>query len=72
MGYRLSTYIEDIRRALDVIRWVNPGITVVLQPDSRETHATLFPKIEQYKKLCEDISLCGCSISQVHKITGWE
>ncbi len=67
-----STHIEDIINALDLIKGVNPAVTVILQPDSNETFATLDSKIEYYKMLCENHYLCGCTIPQVHKLAGWK
>jgi len=67
-----STHIEDIINAFDLIKGINPAVTVVFQPDSNDTSFALDSKIESYKMLCEDHLLSGCTIPQVHKITGWK
>ena len=66
-----STHVEDIIKAVHLIRWVNSAITVILQPDTHDASFSIDKKIEYYKTLCENHYLSSCVIPQVHKAIGY-
>lgn len=65
-----STVEDDIKQAIDVIAAVNPGVVLVLQPDSQVEFAALEKKIDCFKNICTRSNITTCVIPQVHKIVG--
>lgn len=67
-----STQEGDLRRAVMLIKDVNPGAILVLQPNSFEAHNELAEKLENFKDICTEENLTACVIPQMHKVVGIE
>jgi len=65
-----STIESDLREAIKVIKEVNPGVILVLQPDSNEPYANIEAKINRFKYICITENIAVCIIPQMHKIVG--
>jgi len=65
-----STLESDLREAVAVIKEVNPGTILVLQPDSRVEYAALQEKVQRFKYICISENIAACIIPQIHKIVG--
>jgi 7-carboxy-7-deazaguanine synthase len=65
-----STVEGDLREAIKVIKEVNPGVILVLQPDSSEPYANIEEKIKRFKCICITENIAVCIIPQMHKIVG--
>ena len=65
-----STIEDDLREAIEVIKEVNPGVILVLQPDSSEDYVKIEEKIKRFKYICLTENIAACIIPQMHKIVG--
>lgn len=65
-----STNEEDIDKLISLIKEINPGVIVVLQPDSSGNPEELKAKVEYFKQKLEQEQIATCTIPQMHKIIG--
>jgi organic radical activating enzyme len=65
-----STREEDLREALKMIKEVNSGAMLVLQPNSLEDSRITVLKINKFKDICRQEGVAACAIPQLHKIIG--
>jgi len=65
-----STIEDDLRKALQIIKEVNPGVIMVLQPDGNEDYAAIEEKIKRFKYLSIAENIVACIIPQMHKLVG--
>jgi len=65
-----NTSMDDLRRAIDVINAVDPGIVLVLQPDGNQPYEQLESKVEELRASCFQQGLTACVIPQMHKLIG--
>ncbi len=66
----VSTLEEELRHGLKIIKEVNPGAILVLQPDSGEPYSGLEEKIEGFRNICIEEGVAACIIPQMHKLLG--
>jgi len=64
------TTVDDLQKAIAVINAVDPGIVLVLQPDSNQDYRVLEEKIEYLRASCLERGLTTCVIPQMHKLIG--
>jgi organic radical activating enzyme len=65
-----STQVQDLRKSIEIIKEVNPGCVLVLQPDANEEYESLKGKIEFFREICDKENIVTCVIPQLHKIVG--
>jgi 7-carboxy-7-deazaguanine synthase len=65
-----STLESDLREAVHVIKEVNPGAILVLQPDSSADYFDIEEKIKRFKYICISENIAVCIIPQIHKLVG--
>ena len=63
-----STQEEDLRKALSLIKKINPAITLVLQPNSFEDDHQLRKKLEDFRGVAMENNIVTCIIPQMHKL----
>ena len=65
-----DTRDEDLLEALQLIKEINRGCVLVLQPDSYENHGILEKKLYAYRDICIKEKVTTCVIPQMHKVIG--
>jgi 7-carboxy-7-deazaguanine synthase len=65
-----STLESDLRVAVKLIKEVNPGVILVLQPDSSVDYLEIEEKIKRFKDICITENVAACIIPQIHKLVG--
>ena len=65
-----NTSKQDLCTAIAIINAVDPGIVLVLQPDSNQPYEQLEDKIERLQSFCYQQGILACVIPQVHKLIG--
>jgi len=65
-----NTTVEDMRRAITLIRDINIGVVLVLQPNLQEFSLKLEDKLNWFRAIAEDSGITTCIIPQVHKLVG--
>lgn len=65
-----STTESELREALEVVRGINRGVTIILQPNSFEDSAGLWMKIEGFREISASYGLTTCVIPQIQKVVG--
>jgi organic radical activating enzyme len=65
-----STQVQDLRKSIEIIKEVNPGCVLVLQPDANEEYELVKEKIEFFREICNKEDLVTCVIPQLHKMVG--
>jgi organic radical activating enzyme len=65
-----STKEEELREALLVIRNTNPGVLLILQPNSYEKSKELVEKLETFQNICFSEGITACIIPQMQKVVG--
>lgn len=65
-----DTTKEDLKEALSIIKEINSGVILVLQPNSYEGLASLESKLRDFKEICLKEKITACVIPQIHKILG--
>lgn len=63
-----GTEQSDLRLAIDLIKEINQGLILVLQPNSFDDNAHLRKKLHNFKEICAQEGIQGCIIPQMHKI----
>jgi organic radical activating enzyme len=65
-----STSEEDFLKGLQLLEEVNPGLSLVLQPNSRQASPRLNLKLEEFKKISQGRGIRAHIIPQLHKEWG--
>ncbi|HNW39875.1 MAG TPA: 7-carboxy-7-deazaguanine synthase QueE [Candidatus Omnitrophota bacterium] len=65
-----STYEEDLREGLAIIKEISPASVLVLQPNSYENQTVLHEKLLNFKEIANRQGVMTCVIPQIHKIMG--
>lgn len=65
-----DTSEEDLLKGLSLIKEVNLGAVLVLQPNSYQDYRSIEEKLNRFKQLAMDKGVVACVIPQVHKIIG--
>ena len=65
-----STTFEDFKISLQLIRDVDIGVVLVLQPNSYELSEALTQKLEHFRLVAEQEGVTVCVIPQIHRIMG--
>jgi 7-carboxy-7-deazaguanine synthase len=63
-----DTKESDLRQAVDLIKEINQGLILVLQPNSFDDNPRLRKKLQNFKEICAHEGIQGCIIPQMHKI----
>lgn len=61
---------NDIVKLIDMIREVNPGVIVVLQPDSNGEPNLTGYNMRRIQDMCRNVWITTCIIPQMHKAIG--
>jgi len=65
-----TTYEEDLKEALAIIKEISPASVLVLQPNSYENQSVLHEKLLNFKEMANQQGVTTCIIPQIHKIMG--
>lgn len=65
-----NTIDLDIVKLIDLIREVNPGVILVLQPDSNGDQERIGYNLRRIQEMCRNVWITTCIVPQVHKAIG--
>lgn len=66
----LSTAEEDLGKAIEIIKGIDRGTVLVLQPNSLQPQAELLGKARKFQEICSGQGVISCVIPQMHKVIG--
>lgn len=65
-----STQDSDLMETVKLIKDINPGVILILQPDSRERNFLFGEKLEGFLDICRREGINMCIAPQMHKLLG--
>ncbi|HNX82493.1 MAG TPA: 7-carboxy-7-deazaguanine synthase QueE [Candidatus Omnitrophota bacterium] len=65
-----TTKEEDVMIALALIKDINPGVILVLQPNSRDGNGRMLGTLEHFRDIATNEGVTTLIIPQIHKIAG--
>ncbi len=67
-----STQADDLNETIKLIKKIDPGIILILQPNSNEKNIPFSEKLEDFLDTCKRERINVCIVPQMHKILGVE